>query len=217
MSAWTYILRLKSDQLYIGATTDLRQRYKDHCSGNACRTIRADPPLALLYSEEYEKNVDNNKMVGYSTIKTMRFKKYNKYESLPYITREAARSLARIMNVRFKEADIDISAEQWTILINLWEKDGISQQELSVLASKDKTSTTRLIDALEKKNIVVRTSDNNDRRKKLIYLTENGRNLKEDVIPIVLKLLDKIHSGITDREIETAKRVIRKIIKNTTF
>jgi predicted GIY-YIG superfamily endonuclease len=38
MPAWFYILRLKSGALYIGATTDLNQRYKDHCSGKACRT-----------------------------------------------------------------------------------------------------------------------------------------------------------------------------------
>lgn len=52
MPAWLYILRLKSGQLYIGSTTDLDQRYKDHCSGKACRTTSLDPPIALLYSEE---------------------------------------------------------------------------------------------------------------------------------------------------------------------
>jgi len=54
MSAWLYILRLKSSDLYIGATTDLNQRYKDHCSGNACRTTKLDPPIDLVYSEEFK-------------------------------------------------------------------------------------------------------------------------------------------------------------------
>ena len=54
MPAWFYILRLKSGQLYIGSTTDLDQRYKDHCSGKACRTTQLDPPIAFLYSEELE-------------------------------------------------------------------------------------------------------------------------------------------------------------------
>ena len=54
MPSWFYILRLKSGQLYIGSTTDLDQRYKDHCSGKACRTTKLDPPVALLYSEELE-------------------------------------------------------------------------------------------------------------------------------------------------------------------
>jgi predicted GIY-YIG superfamily endonuclease len=58
MPAWLYILRLKSGQLYIGSTTDLEQRYKDHCSGKACRTTQLDPPIALLYSEELDTFFD---------------------------------------------------------------------------------------------------------------------------------------------------------------
>ncbi len=51
MSAWLYILRLKSGKLYIGATTDIDQRYEDHLDGRASRTTKLDPPLKIVYSE----------------------------------------------------------------------------------------------------------------------------------------------------------------------
>jgi putative endonuclease len=51
MTAWLYILRLKSGNLYIGATTDLKQRYQDHQNGKACRTTKLDPPVKVVYSE----------------------------------------------------------------------------------------------------------------------------------------------------------------------
>jgi len=51
MSAWFYILRLKSGGLYIGATTDLDQRYKDHCCGKACRTTKLDLSGGILRRE----------------------------------------------------------------------------------------------------------------------------------------------------------------------
>jgi putative endonuclease len=51
--AYFYILRLRSGALYIGATTDLEQRYKDHCSGKACRTTEYDPPKELVNSESF--------------------------------------------------------------------------------------------------------------------------------------------------------------------
>lgn len=54
MSAWTYILRLKSNKLYIGSTRDLSQRYKDHVSGKACRTTKIDSPVELIYSEKHD-------------------------------------------------------------------------------------------------------------------------------------------------------------------
>jgi len=61
MLAWLYILRLKSGQLYIGSTTDLNQRYKDHCSGKACRTTKIDPPTELVYSESFKSFSDARK------------------------------------------------------------------------------------------------------------------------------------------------------------
>ncbi|UCF74012.1 MAG: GIY-YIG nuclease family protein [Deltaproteobacteria bacterium] len=51
--AYFYILRLRSGALYIGATTDLDQRYKDHCSGKACRATKYDPPKGLVYWESF--------------------------------------------------------------------------------------------------------------------------------------------------------------------
>jgi len=57
MPAWLYILRLKSGNLYIGATTDLDQRCQEHFEGKACRSTKVDPPVALVYQEEFETNV----------------------------------------------------------------------------------------------------------------------------------------------------------------
>jgi putative endonuclease len=61
LSAWVYFLRLKSGNLYIGATTNLDQRCKEHFAGKACRTTKIDPPVALVYSEIYETYTDARK------------------------------------------------------------------------------------------------------------------------------------------------------------
>jgi putative endonuclease len=52
MPAFAYILRLCSGRLYVGTTTDLDKRYKEHCRGTACRMTQIDPPTGLIYSEE---------------------------------------------------------------------------------------------------------------------------------------------------------------------
>jgi predicted GIY-YIG superfamily endonuclease len=54
MTAWLYILRLRSGILYLGATTDLKTRFEEHGSGRAGRTTRLDPPVALAHSEKFE-------------------------------------------------------------------------------------------------------------------------------------------------------------------
>jgi predicted GIY-YIG superfamily endonuclease len=58
VSAWLYILRLKSGNLYIGATTDLQQRCREHFEGKACRTTKIDTPLALVHSEKFVDNLE---------------------------------------------------------------------------------------------------------------------------------------------------------------
>ena len=53
MSAYFYILRLRSGQLYVGATADLARRWLEHVAGEACRTTKLDPPVEIVYSEEH--------------------------------------------------------------------------------------------------------------------------------------------------------------------
>lgn len=43
-----YFLRLRSGILYVGCSTDLKQRLADHEAGQACRTTALDPPVAVL-------------------------------------------------------------------------------------------------------------------------------------------------------------------------
>ena len=68
----------------------------------------------------------------------------------------------------FRQNGLEISPEQWTVLIFLWEKDGVTQQELCNATFKDKPSMTRLIDNMERQHLVVRISDKKDRRTNLI-------------------------------------------------
>jgi putative endonuclease len=51
--AFFYILRLRSGQLYVGATENLDRRYEEHLTGKACRTTQLDPPVELLHSEAF--------------------------------------------------------------------------------------------------------------------------------------------------------------------
>jgi putative endonuclease len=53
MSAFLYILRLRSGQLYIGSTTNLDRRWQEHLADEACRTTKLDPPVSIIHAEEF--------------------------------------------------------------------------------------------------------------------------------------------------------------------
>lgn len=115
----------------------------------------------------------------------------------------------------FRSANIDITPEQWTVLIFLWKKDGITQQELCNATFKDKPSMTRLIDNMERQHLVVRISDKKDRRTNLVYLTKNGKELEERSFIIATQTLKEALHDISYEELKISQEVLRKIFYNT--
>ena len=88
-------------------------------------------------------------------------------------------AINRKLSRNFRQNGMEITPEQWTVLLFLWEKDGVTQQELCNATFKDKPSMTRLIDNMERQHLVVRISDKKDRRTNLIHLTKTGKELEE--------------------------------------
>ena len=115
----------------------------------------------------------------------------------------------------FRLNGIDISPEQWTILLSLWEKDGVTQQELCNATFKDKPSMTRLIDNMERQHLVVRISDKRDRRTNLIHLTKTGRELEKQAFVIANQTLKEALDGVPLEDLKIGQEVLRKIFMNT--
>lgn len=109
---------------------------------------------------------------------------------------------------------IDISMDQWLVLGPIWENEGISHKEISEYCLKDKTSVTKIIDTLEKKNLVVRVSDQLDHRIKRVVLSNKGKKLFLEVIPVMELTRDQLREGITEKEVELLRYVLSKIYNN---
>ncbi len=127
-------------------------------------------------------------------------------------------SAHRAMTKRFvqnaMDSGLDISLDQWMVLGPVWQLESASQKELGEICLKDKTSITRIIDALEKKNLVVRIADQLDHRIKRIVLTNAGKQLFYDVLPVMEKTREEARKAISEDEINTFKNVLRNIITN---
>ena len=54
MKGYTYILRCANGQYYVGSTTNLDLRLKEHQEGKGCGFTKAHLPVELIYTEEYE-------------------------------------------------------------------------------------------------------------------------------------------------------------------
>ena len=123
-------------------------------------------------------------------------------------------AINRKLTSNFRKRGIEITPEQWTVLLFLWEKDGVRQQELCNATFRDKPNMTRLIDNMERKHWVVRISDKNDRRINLIHLTKDGRELEAAARPIANQTLMEALRGVKLEEVKFGQALLQKIFSN---
>ncbi|SEL65865.1 DNA-binding transcriptional regulator, MarR family [Aquimarina amphilecti] len=111
----------------------------------------------------------------------------------------------------FSENGLDLSKEQWSVLKRLKVNDGQSQNDLAFITHRDKTSMTRLVNTMESKDLVVRKSDENDRRINRIFLTDYGKEVIEKVTPIMYDLIPAVQETLDEKEIENLIGTLKKI------
>ena len=146
----------------------------------------------------------------------MDIQKFDPNDLLATLLNKTTRALStRLQSILTREG-FDVTSEQWMILILLWDKDGRSPYQIADIIGKDRAAVTRLIDGLEKRNLVVRIKDRNDSRQKQVYLTPRGKALEKELIPLGLSNMQKANQGISSEEIESCKAVLRKIYRNLT-
>lgn len=51
---YVYIILTVTNKLYCGYTDDVQRRYNLHCSGKGAKFTRANKPLKLVYSKEFD-------------------------------------------------------------------------------------------------------------------------------------------------------------------
>ena len=129
----------------------------------------------------------------------------------------ASTAVARRLQKNFRNAGLEITIEQWSVLYHLWKEDGLSQQELCTRTFRDKPSITRLIDNLEKQHLVRRVASPSDRRINLVQLTEAAKDLQQITIDLANQTMAEALVGVDKKDIETVKAVFQKVYDNLTL
>ena len=118
------------------------------------------------------------------------------------------------LNARLAETGINLTSEMCGVLQVLWREDGKRQQDIADFLSKDKGGIAKIINGLEQRQLVRRITDRNDARNKLITLTEEGREIRKKVSPLINALHDEMLAGSGEKDIDTTKKILQKIINH---
>jgi MarR family transcriptional regulator, organic hydroperoxide resistance regulator len=108
----------------------------------------------------------------------------------------------------------NLAPEQNLIMMLLWEKDGLTQNQLVDKLNKDKTNIARMASNLEKKGFVKRVECQEDRRAVKLFLTERGNELGASIVPILEEFNSAVTNGISEIERKELERLLSKINHN---
>lgn len=115
----------------------------------------------------------------------------------------------------FKKHKAEITIDQAIILKVLSHIENLTQQELAEITYKDKSNLSRMVESLQEKKLLKASLDLKDNRAvKKLEITEKGRALINDLFKYAIKLHNSAIDGITPEELETVKRVMKKIRNN---
>lgn len=115
---------------------------------------------------------------------------------------------------RLQQNGINVTPEQYLVLDILWEKQSLSQQNIADIIQKDKNSVTKIIDSLEKKNLVNRVVDQKDRRINKIELTQEGLALEKITTEVAIKFMNDTVKDIDNQDLDKLVEVMRKLKDN---
>jgi DNA-binding MarR family transcriptional regulator len=133
-------------------------------------------------------------------------------DSLGFIINHAGRRISHLVSLHFQPYDITI--EQWTVLARLAEKDGINQKELARRAEKDQTNITRILDLLQRKGLIERRPNPEDRRSFYIFITDKGRDLNQVLIPVEHQVLQSLLRGLSETQLRAMQDALHQITAN---
>src|SRR5436190_11853017 len=133
-------------------------------------------------------------------------------DRLAHLVKDATRALLRALQMRLAEHSVSLG--HWTFLRILWEKDGLTQKELSEMAGVMEPTTFAALKAMQRFGTITRRQMPGNKKKVFVYLTPKGRLLKSKLVPLAEEVNAVAVRNIRPADIAITRQMLLSIIEN---
>jgi len=133
-------------------------------------------------------------------------------DRLAHLVKDATRGLQRALLARL--ARHNVAFGHWVFLRILWEREGLTQRELSEEAGLMEPTTFSALIAMEKLGYIERRKLPHSRKNVYVYLSDSGRALKKKLVPIAEEVNQIAVQGIDPADVATTRRTLLTMIEN---
>lgn len=141
-------------------------------------------------------------------------KKNNPTGTVLYTIEQTIKEYRKISQKNISQIVNDITIDQALVLMIINKNADYSQKEIAELIFKDTASITRIIELMVKKEYLTRKTNELDRRKFNLEITEKGKKTIELLTPTIHKNRQTALEGLSENEIQLLDKILTKIILN---
>ncbi len=130
---------------------------------------------------------------------------------LPYrlsiLSNTVSSTIASAYNKRF-----GLSIPEWRVIAVLGRFPGLSAVEVAERTLMDKVAVSRAVSKLIKTGRIDRQFADADRRRSILHLSEEGRNVHDEIAPLALKFEEDLLHGLSEEEIHTLNVLMERLL-----
>ena len=131
-----------------------------------------------------------------------------------YTIEKSIKSYRQFAQRQIAAAGFDITIDQWLVLKTIEEDSTATQQQMAAKVFKDMASMTRIVELLVRKNYLLRKFNTSDRRRFDLELTATGKNLLQQIQPLIVSNRSTALNGISDENLQILQSELEKITSN---
>ena len=138
-------------------------------------------------------------------------RKTNIYKSL-FLSIEKSRKLIKEQfNHKFLRSDINVSFDQWLVLVEISESRGTNQKSIAAYLCKEVASISRILDKLQNRSLIIRKSNPENQREVNLFLTHEGLELVEKIEGFGSREMKSIFSSVYEQELNLIVDVLKRV------
>ena len=123
--------------------------------------------------------------------------------------------LSKVFAVQtFNSLKLELTPEQFMVLMVLKDNKGMYQRQLGTLTFKDRPNITRIVSILEKGGYIESKNSSNGRQIKQLFITQKGKGICKKYMPIISDVWENTIKDIPEDEINSFIETLNKIENN---
>jgi DNA-binding MarR family transcriptional regulator len=133
-------------------------------------------------------------------------------DRMAHAVKDLLRMIQRAMQIRLAAHSVSIG--HWVFLRILWEREGITQRELSELAGVSEPTTYSALLSMEKFGYITRHKVPSNMRNLSVCLTPEGRALKGVLVPLAEEVNAVAMGDLSAQEVAQFRQTLVRMIAN---